>query len=127
MSGAEILAFCRARLDDEEKLALAAEGESDPDLAPCPSPWSDPYSEFKARGGPEFAHVLYHSPLCALAAVEADRAILDEIETCLNAVPADRDARESVEVTACLAVDFLRLLASRWSWHEDYRSGEWAP
>lgn len=33
MSGAEILAFCRARLDDEERLALAAEKVD-------PSPWT---------------------------------------------------------------------------------------
>lgn len=125
MSEAEILAFCRARLDDEERLA------ADADLSPARTTWysvADLVASHHEGGAGlndfDAEHVAHHDPKRVLLAVEADRAILDDLEQVAQQI--DDGTPVSAQV-AWLAGRTLRRLASRWSWCEDYRTAAWKP
>ncbi|MFB6626495.1 MULTISPECIES: DUF6221 family protein [unclassified Streptomyces] len=138
----DLMAFIRARLDEDEQTArAAAEPESWMELDREPRPswyvqyWADPdvaaviadpeSSAYPvvttAEGMSEddadrrAAHIARHDPARVLAEVEAKRRILSAYENYDNDAP-ELDVPESV----------LRLLALPYADHPDYRK-EWRP
>ncbi|HEX6471142.1 MAG TPA: DUF6221 family protein [Streptosporangiaceae bacterium] len=140
---ADLVAFIRARLDEDEAIATAAaeqhqgsatwradlmvdhihgEGASmtldlgrtvvDDTLNVEPGEIGLTHSEIR--------HIALHDPAPVLRQVEAMRRVVDACE------PDHRDAMESGDDSTALATDALRLLASIWSDHPDYRA-EWRP
>jgi hypothetical protein len=120
MSDDMLIAFVRARLDDDELVAKRAGGAPWCHIA-LPSrlpwrPWSRWRSGVRAAGGEVVArasslhagHIAAHSPARIQHEVAAKRRILDEIQ----------DGRLSEEVA--------ELLAQSYDDHPDYRR-EWAP
>ena len=112
--GSDLVAFLRARLDEDE---AAAKTGSDPGWR------SDgPYLGWVAGGiaaqfkwTTDAAHAARHDPARVLREVAAKRAILDEAESEL----AD-------DLAAVMPRDRLRHLAAVYSDHADYRP-EWKP
>lgn len=132
----ELVAFLRARLDEDERIARAAADYDDGaahDVEGPPGTWSclDEAQWFgpSYRGGviaprigqansPDLgAHIAEHDPARVLREIEAKRRMVAE---CVSV--ADQDSRGM----SSMADDFLRLLALPYSDRPGYRS-EWTP
>lgn len=76
-----MLTWLRERVDTDDRMAQEASPKpiaEDLEFGDNPHVWTDPYGEFRSRGGPVFAHVLRHNPGRVLAEVAAKRAMLDD-------------------------------------------------
>jgi hypothetical protein len=136
---AELMAFLRERLDEDEQIARAVDDRS----APWDGQWVTDGSDalrtfnghvlFYGHNGPLkpglVDHIARHDPARVLAEVEAKRRILDEIVPRMNEIddhihgewgvgPIDPSTYESLGL--------LRLLAAPYADHRDYQP-EWAP
>lgn len=127
---AELAAFWRARLDEDEAVAKAAQS---------PSPWkaatheADTWIVVDATGEPliydegtpsleEAAHIALHDPARALRAVKADRDLIAAYQQAAAASPAsgwESDYTQTLELA-------VRIRVAEWSDHPDYRE-KWAP
>ncbi|MEV6105728.1 DUF6221 family protein [Streptomyces sp. NPDC051940] len=97
----DLIAWLRARLDEEEHIAQATQAERD-------GWYGREAAEYLPRA--DVAHITRHSPTQVLAEVETKRAIVDYIMR-------ECDGKLS---------HVLRLLALPYAWHNDYRP-EWLP
>ena len=79
MTPDQLVAAVQAALDNTERVAREADAQPDADdleFGDQRSVWGDPNGEFHSRGGPVFAHVLYHPPAAVLRRAAADRRVL---------------------------------------------------
>ncbi|MBF8193274.1 hypothetical protein ITP53_47930 [Nonomuraea sp. K274] len=112
----DLIAFLRARLDEDEQLAQAADQG-------C---WTNEYDEFRCRGGAEFEHLLHHSPARVLREVGAKRLVMAMHEGSHECSDLD-DNCLWVELRVCPTVKALALpYADHPDYHPDYRE-EWRP
>jgi hypothetical protein len=143
---ADLVAFLRARLDDDERVACAAtEGDGWQTQRPLSGRWTpgdgvpgsgsveDETGDIVVydEGSPseaQAAHIARHDPARVLREVEAKRRIVD-----LHAGPHECSTYDHRgDVDACTWViepeecSTLRLLASVYDQHPDYRE-EWRP
>lgn len=123
----DLAAFVRARLDEDERYARAAE--------PC-SWYCD--EEGNVRADAEYVatgmlgaieeayrvHIVRHDPARVLREVEAKREIVRRCAVWVN--EPDQHPNGLVSPRAVLARQNLRDLAAVWSGHPDYRQ-EWKP
>jgi hypothetical protein len=116
---ADLIAFLRARLAEDESVARAAYGVMWRDA----SGWliSEDMYIAEVDDGSTLAHIARHDPARTLREVEAKRRILDE--HALNGWACSTCDNEDVEQS--FPCPTLRLLASVWAGHPDYRP-EWA-
>lgn len=148
---ADIAAFIRARLDEDEQIARAVRR---------PTPWherepeegdglptgiwvDDPTDEgvVVANGSYVAGHVIRHDPVRVLRGVEAKRRILDEhLPFHVDDEDETLHVRARMHEFGCRTCHYsglgeirgsglcmtIRLLASEWSTHQAYRQ-EWAP
>jgi hypothetical protein len=134
---ADLVAFLRARLEDDEHDARAAQLRA-------PTPWrteswdvtvpdgsaltdSNGDGVAIARGDYIRAHLVRHDPARALAEVDAKRRIIEQHHrsgvTCPRCSLGTEDGQVVFERDPC---GTLRLLALPYADHPDYRA-EWAP
>lgn len=137
MNPDDLVAFLRARLDEDEAVARAAE----------PGPWSTNGYEIVTRaddrdladvyggGGSTPDHIARHDPARVLAEVEAKRRIIEmhETEPAIPEVYCDHGTHSPGKPAMCAACGYeeapcptLRLLAIPYADHPDYRQ-EWRP
>lgn len=114
---ADLLAFLRARLDEDEQIARAA----------TPGPWKKAWGEVrlgeetwtrldnqsKRDTAADAEHIVRFDPACVLVEVEAKRALLDDL---------DHGGGDMAEARWLV----IRHLASVYAHHLDYRE-EWRP
>jgi Family of unknown function (DUF6221) len=122
-SVAEVIAFIRDRLTEDEQAARAAAAE--PDMpqwseAGLPIEWA---AHNAARLGHDAAeaHIMRWLPARVLADVEATRRLVDRCECCLAQRPYGTDAM----ALASQAYVTLRDIAARWQHHPDYAFARW--
>jgi hypothetical protein len=105
----DLVAFLRARLDEDERRARAA----------LPR-WDDDAMEWQDLGDEVYAHARWHDPARVLREVQADRAILAEytaVRTLQGLTGVEKDGYRDWVLRICVAV---------YSDHEGYRE-EWKP
>ena len=141
----ELIAFFRARLDEDKAIALACINLNDRvrmrrGIAPprwMPAPDS---SDIRSEDGIlrvnhtwvcEREHICRHDPARVLREVTAKRALIDRYGRAASIaategriVPAFMRGQDNGYAQACL--DAIRDAAAIWSDHDDYRP-EWAP
>lgn len=112
----EIVAWLRARLDEDEKAAADARDDVE-------SWWQDP-----AQDSPAELHIARHSPERVLREVEAARRVLDmwqdpdTIEESINYAVSSAD----YQIASADTVDrIVRVMASAYADHPDYRA-QWS-
>jgi hypothetical protein len=113
-----LIAFLRARLDEDERVARTADEAWDPD----DYEWQD------LDEGPR-RHIGRHDPARVLAEVDAKRETLTFCEHLLETKRAQEAADELSEYSlgrAQAGGHMLRLLALPYASHPDYRE-EWRP
>ncbi|MEU5426885.1 DUF6221 family protein [Streptomyces olivoreticuli] len=150
---ADLAAFLRARLDDDEQAARAAKpgpwirhdhvaGEHADDAAPDGRPYGSAVADCRrvpdGYGVPNALHIVRHQSARVLAEVEAKRRLVDlhqgegefpkcavcaQPETFDEDVDGNQERFRWAESTPCLT---LRLLALPHADHPDYRQ-EWRP
>ncbi len=110
----DLVAFLRARLDEDEQIARAADGNrafdgtgTIPDLISTVA-----------------IHVARHDPARVLAEVDAKRRLIDSYLP--EASKTDEQVNEEWGYGSALADDLLRLLALPYADHPDYRD-DWRP
>lgn len=117
----EILAFVRAQLDEDERLALDAGGRRwRREAIGCVVDAADNGLIVYGEGTPsseQSDHIVRHDPARTLLKVAAERRELDEIESMLGGDPYQEGK---------CAVDLLRLRALPYADCEGYRP-EWRP
>ena len=111
----ELIAFLKARLDEDEQLALnAGSGE-----------WYEELQE-SAFGNASLAHAGHHAPARVLREVAAKRAILARYERGISGdLPEWQAGRELIEAGLAILLGVIRDLAAVYSDHPDCRE-EWS-
>ncbi|MFD5317527.1 DUF6221 family protein [Streptomyces sp. NPDC127098] len=134
----DLIAFVRARLDEDEEIAKAPTG-----AAWAQANWD--YHENEIGGEAhvdlgtnhldatsslnqlEMRHVARHDPARVLREIEAKRRLLDMYDS-PETSPALPDSfnRFARDITRSFLGDIFRQLATVWAYHPDYRQ-EWKP
>ncbi|WP_435610041.1 DUF6221 family protein [Streptomyces sp. C10-9-1] len=133
----DLVAFLRARLDEDEQAARAAtpgpwrwRQEHGEPWEPAEGGWLDYSGEYIAGAddratlfGPgmtphaDAVHIARHDPARALRDVEAARVVIEQYENLLyNVMPDDNTGIQAVE-------QILRAKAATYDGHPDYREG----
>jgi hypothetical protein len=132
---ADILAFLRERLDEDEQSARACQAEVGATRAGEPYPDGSGTAEVDdfpsypwGLQKHELAHIARHDPARVLREVEGKRALLGQYEAVCAEVrdPKSADHRTSARSRQFQLEQALPLLALPYSDHADYRQ-EWAP
>ncbi|MFD3917325.1 DUF6221 family protein [Streptomyces sp. NPDC058603] len=129
----DLVAFLRARYDEDAALATEAEQEATGRWMARETDWNDDtfvedsdgsqiLPTVRTRGVTQYQHIARHDPARVLAEVEAKRQITDEHVT--------RDWKLGDRLHDCQWTKWpcrtLRLLALPYADHDDYRE-EWRP
>lgn len=125
----EIADFMAARVDEEEALAEAAdpgpwefEGDDPTDDELCETVSDRTIAYTRGRNVANGRHMERHDPPHVLASVTADRAMLHEHAAFSGIATHDPSVREWANALGRM----VRIRASAWAWHSDYKPG-WKP
>lgn len=140
----DLIAFVKARLDEDETIAREAASVAGPDWTwktLVPEGYDEPTDYITSVAGSflmdtmgsiqaESPHVARHDPVRVLREVEAKRAIVDEVlkyEATIDGEWGCGHTEEQIAAGGCPEIQVpasLRSLAAVWSDHPDYRA-EW--
>ncbi|MFD7868213.1 DUF6221 family protein [Streptomyces sp. NPDC057682] len=124
---ADLVAFVRARLDEEEDVARAAGGEAWRCPAEVPGEIHDRGGAvaFALRTHPYDRHIALQDPARTLRRIETSRVLLDEY-TEVAALDVDRPRRDFASGRAVGLGFVVRQMAAEHAGHPDYRV-KWLP